>query len=63
MKIIQCDNFDRDHVPDKLIAENVPEEYAGVMCDALREEFSSGPNPMDWFRVVPDDYELKQQEC
>lgn len=35
MKIVCIDNFNREHVSDVLVAENVPEHYANRIVDAL----------------------------
>ena len=35
MKIVCIDNFDREHVSEVLVAENVPEHYADRIVDAL----------------------------
>ena len=61
MKIVRVDNFDRDTVCDKLVAENVNDVYGTCMVEALNAEFSGDSLP-DYFRMVPDDYVLKEWE-
>ena len=61
MKIVQFDNFDRDHISDVLVAENVPEIYAKIICEFLIEKHSSEVCG-EYFKVVPDDYELYEFE-
>ena len=62
MKIIRVDNFNREYIPDSLVAENVQfEGYAKVMCDALNNRYSDAHSP-DFFVVKPDDYELQKFE-
>lgn len=56
MKIIVKDNFDRESVSDRLIAENVSEHWAERIVDAMNaREHEHSP---DFFKAVPDDYEL-----
>ena len=60
MKIVNCDNFDRDYHPDKLVCENVPEYYAQTIADALNEKFG-GEESSNYFKVVADDYVLYEE--
>ena len=58
MKIIAVDNYGRDNISDRLIAEGIDnKEYARVMCASLNKEYS-GEHSYNWFKVVPDDYTL-----
>ena len=57
MKIIQVDNFGRDNISDKLIAENVNEYYGRFMVDKLNEKYNR-VCPDKYYKLVEDDYEL-----
>lgn len=57
MKIIITDDFDRDHVPDRLIAENVNRYYANCIIEALNNRFG-GEKSRNFFKVVEDTYKL-----
>lgn len=60
MKIVRIDNFDREIIPDKLVAENITSAaYAEVMCKALCAKYSSEQGS-DYFVVRPDDYKLRE---
>lgn len=59
MKIVKIDNFDRDHIDDVVIAENVSEYYAKVIVAHLNQKFS-GDNSQDYFVVKPDDYKPRK---
>ena len=61
MKIVQVDNFDRDYIPDRLIAENVSKHFEEFLVKALNEKYSSEHSP-EYYRLVPDDYKLKEWE-
>jgi hypothetical protein len=56
MKIICKDNFDREHVSDKLIAENVDAVYAYRIAKLLNE--SEGESSSHFYLAVSDDYVL-----
>ena len=56
MKIIRTDNFNRDHVSDGLIAENVNEFFAKLIVKLLNKY--TGMNSQDYFKAVPDDHKL-----
>ena len=60
MKIIRVDNFDRDYIPDDLIAENVNEHSAKLIAKLLNEH--AGANSQDYFKAVPDDHKLYEFE-
>lgn len=56
MKIIAVDNYARETVADRLIAENVPEYYAELFVNYLNER--SGQNSAWYFKSAPDDHKL-----
>lgn len=57
MKIVCTDNFNRDHVSEYAVAENITSEaYAATMADALNARFG-GENSQDYYVVKPDDYQ------
>jgi hypothetical protein len=57
MKIITVDNFDRESVAQKLVAENIKsKEHGRIMLEALQatcDNYSS-----TYFVLVSDDYKL-----
>lgn len=57
MKIIQTDNFDRDYISDRLIAENVNEHFGKFLTKALNEKYGGSDSP-EYYKLVPDDYKL-----
>ena len=57
MKIVCKDNFNRDHISERLIAENVPSKYAGCVKDALNREFGGDASPA-FFDIEADNYKL-----
>lgn len=59
VKIIRVDNFDREHVPDELIAENVDPKIATEITEFLNRKHSGIYSP-DFYKVVPDDHKLHQ---
>ena len=60
MKIIATDNFNREEIADKLVAEGIVfKDYAKVMCKALNAHFG-GEQANDCFKVVEDDYRLSR---
>ena len=60
MKIIRTDNFNRDYIPDKLIADNVAKFWAEHIVKLLNANID--PNGADYFRAVPHNYELLNVE-
>lgn len=59
MKLIRCDNFNRDSEPDHLVAENIQNrDEACVMLNSLQETCTT--NGPWWYRLVPDDYRLSR---
>ncbi len=56
MKIIRVDNFNRETIPDLVIADNVLREWEGnIMLSALRN--TCDPEGPYWYDLVPDDYQ------
>lgn len=55
MKIIRKDNFDRETVSEKVVAENVPDYYAPIITQLLNEKLS-GEHSDDFFTAQPDNY-------
>lgn len=56
MKIVEIDNYDRETVPDRLVAENVGNgDEANIMCEALNNFMRARDK---YFVVKPDDYKL-----
>lgn len=61
MKIIRCDNFNRETVSEGLVAENIKyEREAQIMLKALQD--SAHNNSPDWYRLEQDDYVLYKWE-
>ena len=60
MKIIRTDNFDREHISDGLIAENVNEFFAKLVAKLLNKYI--GADSQDYFKAVPDDHKLYEFE-
>jgi len=54
MKIIGTDNYDRDYISDKLIAENVSEFWAKRIVEFMNEKYCDDT----FYKVVEDDQEL-----
>lgn len=57
MKIIHCDNYNRESQPEYLVCENITNEREGkIMLSALQDN----PNRSDeaWYKLMPDDYHL-----
>ena len=61
MKIIQIDNFGRDHVSDALVAEKVNDYYAKFIVKKLNKHFSGVTSPL-FYKAVPDDHKLYEFE-
>lgn len=59
MKIIQIDNFARDHVADYLIAENVDQYHGLIIVHHLNEKLSGNTSP-NYFILVENDYKLNR---
>lgn len=57
MKIVCVDNFNRDYVSDKVIANNVSEYYGKEIVKFLNNKFGGKHSPY-FFRMVEEEYEL-----
>ena len=59
MKIVWCDNFDRDDVSERVVAENVKyQQEADAMLKGLRGTCTNeGPN---WYKIETDDYKPRE---
>lgn len=57
MKIVCVDNFDREHVSDSLVVENIPEQAGKQVVDYLNRMLS-GPHADRYYRLVEDSYKL-----
>jgi hypothetical protein len=56
MKIIAVDNFARESVADRLIADNIANEVVGnIMVKALNSDCDVSAS---FYKLVPDDYKL-----
>jgi hypothetical protein len=56
MKIIKRDNFNREHIGEELVAENVPYPQAKYMVEALNEKYSGEKTSLDFFAMESNDY-------
>jgi len=56
MKVIQTDNYNRDTVAEKLIAENLPKDEAEAMAKSLNT--AEGQHSDRYFIVVDEEYTL-----
>ena len=62
MKIVRTDNFAREHISERLVAENIQnKEEAEVMIGALIDKLTSHSGP-NWYKLVDDDYKLHEFE-
>lgn len=62
MKIISCDNFDREGpLGDEYLVASCIEDsiQADVMCQALNDRLS-GDHAQRYYRVVPDSHVLRE---
>lgn len=59
MKIIQIDNFAREHVADYLIADNVDRYHGSIIIYHLNEKLSGNTSP-NYFILVEDNYKLNK---
>lgn len=56
-KLILVDNFNREHIADVLVEDNLDEEEANVKANKYNDEHSN--MNWDWFaKAVSDDYKL-----
>ncbi|ALS22183.1 hypothetical protein [Paenibacillus naphthalenovorans] len=56
MKIIAVDNFGRESVADKLIAENVSEYWGKYIVELMNDK--QHDDSLHYFKLVSDDYRL-----
>lgn len=56
MKIVKVDNFGRESVADKLIAENVNEYWGEQIVELLNSK--QHEDSLDYFKLVNDDCRL-----
>lgn len=56
MKIICIDNYNRDHISDSVVAENVKEDDAKLIERLLNNYFPIDHE--DYYKAVKDDYRL-----
>lgn len=59
MKIIGRDNFDREHIDDILICENLTAERAQWIVRALNIVYCKGDNAPRFYQVVDDNHQLR----
>lgn len=57
VKIIAVDNYDREHIADILIAENVQQHYAEGISDYLQSKYG-GSQASRYYKAVANDYKL-----
>jgi len=57
MKIICVDNFGRESISDRLIAENVPDYWARIIVELLNSH-ASGDHDPNYFQAVADNHKL-----
>lgn len=58
MKIVHTDNFDRETVPERIVAENIQNRTEGnLMLSVLQARCSNTGS--DWYKLVDDDYVLR----
>ena len=55
MKVISVDNYDREHISDTLICENVSGYLGSEIVEFLNQKFKYGS---DYYKLVDDDYKL-----
>jgi len=61
MKVLRCDNFDRDYIPDVLEAgPGLSVQEARALAKSLNDK--ADPMGPYFYRVVEDDYRLKDAE-
>jgi len=58
MKIICVDNFDRDYVPEHLVATGLVKFYADKIVTILNA--SEPENSPNYYKAVEDTYELRK---
>lgn len=58
MKIVCTDNYARDTVADRLVAEGVKHEGEALAMAAGLNGAFGGENSPNYYKAVPDDYRL-----
>lgn len=58
MKIIAVDNFDRDEIPNVLVAENVNKYWGDKIVTSLNYMEGTDLNAQHYFLLVDDDHKL-----
>lgn len=58
MKIIAVDNFDRDEIPNVLVAENVNKYWGDKIVTSLNYMEGTDLNAQYYFLLVDDDHKL-----
>lgn len=57
MKIVCVDNYARESIADRLVAENIAlKDEADAICESLNE--NAGNDSNYFYKVVEDDYRL-----
>lgn len=54
MKIIECDNFNRDYKTETVIAQNISKRQAEIIVETINN--IDGENSQNYFKIVEDDY-------
>lgn len=57
MKVVLVDNFDRDYIADRLLADNLTQEDARALADDFNKKHASYNCP-DFAVVKDDNYKL-----
>ena len=57
MQIIVVDNFDRDYISDRLVADNVLASLEVGIVEYLNDKYS-GSHSAYYFKLVDDGYDL-----
>lgn len=57
-KVIAIDNFGREHISDKLTANNLSWKKARKLAKILNDNASGGDNSPWYYRAVDDNYKL-----
>jgi len=60
MKIVWTDNFNRETISEKLVADHVRVHESQIIIEALQKSCRHGDD--DWYKLVPDDYVLYEFE-
>ena len=60
-RVVQTDNFDRENVSERFITEPIHENMAKRIQIFLNETYS-GPNEQEYYKMVPENYQLYKFE-